>query len=362
MLPAHTRSLTNFYRECDEQKPVCGTCIRLGKACEKTKPNFKFHTVDRPGSLKVATSKKTSVLESKRQTYLEKYISDEADSNGLRLAGLDLIRSLQHTKRDVFYSTYWEDTCLPALHLIFHSASCLASNNRMLNDAILALSACNLSRLHSEKRNASESNVAAHSPSLIHQTRSYWYYSSAIQAFKSLQEVDHRYNTTIFLTVLASFAHIESSMGNFEEFYCHIKGLSVFLMDIEDIAEDPVVKDLLTSWMQIRCVVWWARAYFCSLDVLQRLPPVRLPQLLEGGFMGSLYERRVVVLSIMCESHRLNCNAVLKHWSLAAFTNFNNPRERYIIDDYNDEVDYFMPLGDEIRKLDEWLLHLSALE
>lgn len=318
--------------------------------------------VDRPGSLKVAISKKTSRLESKRQSSPEKHMSHEPDCNGLGFGRLDLITSLQHTERDVFYSTYWEDMCLPALHPIFHSAPRLVNNNRMLNDAILALSACNLSRLHAEKRNTSEKNVAAHSPSLIHQTRSYWYYSSAIRAFTSLQQVDYRYNATIVLTVLAVFAHLESSMGNFEGFYCHSQGLSAFLMDLKGIAGDPVVKSLLTSWMQIRFVVWWARAYFCSLDVLQRLPPAPLPQLLEGSFMSSLYERRVVVLSIMCESHRLNCNAVLKHWSLAALKNLNKPGERYTIDDNNDEMDYFTPLGDEARKLDEWLLHLPPSE
>lgn len=250
--------------------------------------------------------------------------------------------------------------CLPALHPIFHSASRLARNNCMLNDAILALSACNLSRLHAEKRNTPGQSLAAHSPNLIHQTRSYWYYSSAIQAFTSLQKVDYRYNVTIVLTVLAVFAHLESSMGNFEGFYCHFRGLSAFLMDLEEIAGDPVVKSLLTSWMQIRFVIWWARAYFCSLDVSRRLPPVPLPKLLEGSLVGSLFERRVAVLRIMCESHRLNCNAVLKHWSSLAESNDRKDRGRYKGD--NDELVYYIPLAEEARKLDEWLLRLPLSE
>lgn len=318
--------------------------------------------VNRPGSSKGAISKKASRLELKRQSSPEKHVPDEAGLNDLGLARLDLIKSLQHTERDVFYSTYWEDICLPALHPIFHLASHLARNNRMLNDAILALSACNLSRIKAEQRNTPRMNQSSLSPSLIHQTRSYWYYSSAIRAFASLQEVDYRYNATVVLTVLAVFAHLESSMGNFKGFYCYFKGLSAFLMDLEEIAGDPVVKSLLTSWMQIRFVVWWARAYFCSLDVLRRLPPVPLPKLLEGSFVNSLYERRVVVLSIMCESHRLNYNAALKHWSSRKESNDWEKRGQYTIHDGNDRFNYYILLAEEARKLDEWLLHLSPSE
>lgn len=151
-------------------------------------------------------------------------------------------------------------------------------------------------------------------------------------------------------------------MGNFEGFYCHFKGLSAFLMDLGEIAGDPVVKSLLTSWMQIRFVVWWARACFCSLDVLRRLPPVPLPRLLEGSLVDSLYEKRVVVLSIMCESHRLNCNAVLSHWSSLADSNDWKNRGQYTIDDDNDELNYYMPLPEEARKLDECILHLRLSE
>lgn len=318
--------------------------------------------VDRPGSSRIAISKQTPRPEPKKEISPERRVANLADSNNLGIARLDFIRSLQHTERDVFYSTYWEDICLPALHPIFRSAFCLASSNRMMNDAILALAACNLSRLYAEKRNISEKNAPAHSPSLTHQTRSYWYYSSAIRAFTSLQEVDYRYNATIALTVLSVFAHLESSMGNFEGFYCHSKGLSALLTDFEEIAGDPVAKSLLTSWMQIRFVVWWARAYFCSLDVLRRLPSVPLPKLIEGSFMSSLYERRVVVLSIMCESHRLNCNAALKHWSPQKEYNDWKDRGQYPIDDHNDELNHYILLAEEARKLDEWLLHLPPLE
>ncbi|KAJ6021819.1 hypothetical protein N7540_007323 [Penicillium herquei] len=137
-------------------------------------------------------------------------------------------------------------------------------------------------------------------------------------------------------------------MGNFEGFNCHVQGLEKFLAELKDEPGEDSFNALLTAWMQIRFVVWWARAYFSRLDIHRNLPPVPLPRKLEGSF-GTMEERRVNVLNLMCESHRLNSKAVLKHWS------------------HNSDLDVeyettCLKLAGEAKKLDLWLSNLPITE
>ena len=268
------------------------------------------------------------------------------DSPGI--PGMDLIKSLQHTERDVFYSTYWEDACLPAVHPMFKSISFSAWDRPMLQDAILALSSCHLSRLNPDRRDSLSSKMVhtgTFSPNLVHQTRSQLYYSSAIKKFISLNRKDYHSDAIIAFTVIILFAYIESSMGNFQGFYCHVQGLANSIMELREAIGDTTLKALLTAWMQVRYVVWWARVYFSALDVHLELPSVPLPKLLEGCF-GSIQERRVMALSIMCESHRLNFKEALGHWRSHSECNELN----------------HLQLAEEAKKSDEWLSHLPISE
>lgn len=268
------------------------------------------------------------------------------DSPGI--SGMDLIKSLQHTEKDVFYSTYWEDACLPAVHPMFRSISFSAWDRPMLRDAILALSSCHLSRLNPDRRDSSSSNIVhtgTFSPSLVHQTRSQLYYSSAIKKFISLSRKDYHSDAMIAFTVIILFAYIECSMGNFQGFYCHVQGLANSVMELREAIGDTILKALLAAWMQVRYVVWWARVYFSTLDVHRELPSVALPKQLEGSF-ESIQERRVMALNIMCESHRLNYKEALSHWSNQFECN---------------ELNY-LQLAEEAKKSDEWLLHLPPSE
>ncbi|KAI9931720.1 hypothetical protein MW887_010299 [Aspergillus wentii] len=261
----------------------------------------------------------------------------------------DMLRSLQTTDRNVFYSTYWEDRCLPALHPIFHSATLLRTDHPILNDAILALSSCNIGRLHAERKTSSTELM---SPSLLHQTRSHFYYSSAIKKLTAMNSFDYYHDPTVILTVLVLFAHLESAMGNFQGFYCHVRGMMNLLEEREGVG-DVTIKSLLTSWMQIRYVVWWARVYFSSLDISQQIPSITLPILLRGA-PCTLHERRVQVLSIMCESHRLNFKVVLQH-----FRNWGLEGKSELDESY---ADCITRLSQEAASLDEWLLHLPPSE
>ncbi|OJI90023.1 hypothetical protein ASPTUDRAFT_209838 [Aspergillus tubingensis CBS 134.48] len=352
--------------KCDERKPICGTCARLEKICEYARSAFKFQiaTVDDPKpSPKQLASATTSNVSSEETRSIQETSAIPTEDQTLAVRAAEdvtsigshsIIQSLQMTDRDVFYTTYWEGSCLPALHPIFHFATSLAADHPILNDALLALSSCNIGRLHAERRTPSAGTMCSMSPSLIHQTRSHLYYSSAIQKLATMQSQDYQRNSVTILAVLVLFAHLEQAMGNFQGFYTHVRGMMNLLEWHEDV-KDAATKSLLASWMQIRYVVWWARAYFSSLEVCQHLPSIPLPASLLD-VPQTLHERRVKVLSIMCESHRLNFSAALQQ--------FRKYRSDDVSDSDFDECYAYCTtlLYQEAAKLDAWVLQLPPSE
>ncbi|OOF93891.1 hypothetical protein ASPCADRAFT_172767 [Aspergillus carbonarius ITEM 5010] len=340
--------------KCDEQRPTCGTCKRLGKICETIRPEFKFCMVPDPSARGEPCAPTPSSQELQPQ-----FTSEQRSLSHTSFGNLDLIKSLQHVERDVFCSTYWEDSCLPALHPLFHWTSRLAGEHPILSDAILALSSCNLSRQHAERKTLSTSSMGSHSPSLVHQTRSQLYYSSAIRRFTALNQFDYQYNATMVLAVLILFAYVESSMGNFHGFNCHVEGLTRLLAELPESPADSMINALLTSWMQVRYVVWWARAYFSSIDVHQQLPSIPFPRSLTGEF-NSIHERRVAALSIMCESHRINSQSILRHWSHGMRP--KDPRQDGHQVNYQEYKTDYLLLSEQSKRLDDWLANLPPSE
>ncbi|KAL2837056.1 hypothetical protein BJY01DRAFT_47697 [Aspergillus pseudoustus] len=346
--------------KCDEQKPSCGTCIRLGVQCESVRTEFKFHVVTKPPSpcSNTAASSRAVVGEASERR------PDRANQRGLYLPNIDLsvIESLQHTERDVFYLTYWEDTCLPAVHPMFKSITPSALKHQMLKDAILALSSCNMSRHTPDRRRSLSVQMGAFSPGLVHQTRSQLYYSSAIRSFASLTHGELISNAAVAFTVLVLFAYIESSMGNLMAFNCHAQGLESILLELSRrIGDEASLRAFFAAWMQIRFVVWWARAYYSILDVHRGLPSVPLPDALLQGCLGSIHERRVVILSIMCESHRLNSSQILSYWSRQADIKAPDDNRGEGNDGKSLQRTCEKLVG-EARKLDNWILNLPLSE
>lgn len=270
--------------------------------------------------------------------------------------------SLQRSEREIFYSAYWEDKCLPALHPMLRSTSNLVAKFPALQNAVLALSSCNLSRNDAERRSWDAIDyMGFYSPNMTHQSRSQQYYSSAIQKFTKLGRSEYRYNFTTILLILVLFAHIESTRGNLEGFNCHIKGLAAILeAEIDKLNRDQFLRDLITAWMQPQFQVWWARSYFSTLDFQQHQPSITLPLTLQRS-LGSTHERRIAVLSIMCESHRLNVTTILDHWRYRTGSDQLGYESRY--GSYYHDVDHCcMLLAEQSQKLDNWLLHLPLAE
>ncbi|OJJ98421.1 hypothetical protein ASPACDRAFT_79869, partial [Aspergillus aculeatus ATCC 16872] len=140
-------------------------------------------------------------------------------------------------------------------------------------------------------------------------------------------------------------------MGNFKGFCCHVQGIMNLLEWRQGVA-DPTIKSLLASWMQIRYVVWWARAYFSSVEVHQQLPAIPLPVSLVKDLPHTRHGRRVLVLGIMCESHRLNFNAVFQYCRGQI-----NPQRTG-----ESSATCISRLRQQAAKLDEWLAYLPPAE
>ncbi|CAG8936500.1 unnamed protein product [Penicillium salamii] len=338
-------------KKCDERKPSCSTCLKIGRLCQFVEPDLKFRIVDVPKTetqtpLESASMKKHSpTLRSSRICPLLPPIRPSA-----------LLGSLSHTEEFIFYSTYWEDVCLPAVHPVFRSASLLIGDHPMLSDAIMALSSCNLSRLRPDSnRNQSRYNGAS-KPDIIHQRRSQTYYSSAIRKFAALNRENFQSHAELILTTLVLFSHIESSMGNKRGFYCHVHGLASLFVDLSASIKPTTLKALLISLMQVRFGVWWARSYFCSLEIHRDLPPVPLPNILERSY-SSQEERRVVILGIMCESHRLNFAQLFRIWS-----HLSQIKQSPAGDHEPNIGSIIAQLEEQAKRSDEWILHLPPSE
>lgn len=340
--------------KCDEKKPVCGTCTRLKTACEPVKPKFEF----RVSTVKDQNSESEAggLASRTRNILVNKKVERSPLSN------IALTVSLQRSERQIFYSAYWEDKCLPALHPMFQSTSEMIGKFPALNDAVLALSSCNLSRKDAERRNWDAVDyMGFYSPNEAHQSRSQQYYSSAIQKFTKLDQTECQHNLKMVLMMLVLFAHIESTRGNLEGFYCHVNGLTAFLEhEIQKWDEDQFIRDLTIAWMQPQFQVWWARSYFSTLEVQQRQPSIVLPHPLRGSLV-SIHERRIAVLNIMCESHRLNVMTILNNWRYR--TEYDQFRHKPRSDTYYHDIDRCcMLLAEQSTKLDNWLLHLPFAE
>lgn len=241
---------------------------------------------------------------------------------------------------------------------MFKVLSSSYAGDKMLKDAMLALSSCTLSPLHPERKISTNSNMGLFSPSLVQQTRSQLYYSSAIHKLATLREDDCRENLTAVLTVLTIFAYIESSMGNFKGFYCHDEGMTNLLLHFNTNPHDPTIDCLITAWMQVRIVVWWARAYFCSMEILRSLPSVSPPIILEQAF-PSPQRKKVTVLSIMCESHRLNFQTLMAHWQLWSPESEATQQSSGNDEDYESAC---LLLQEQAQALDKWIGKLPPSE
>ncbi|THY24040.1 hypothetical protein D6D01_05743 [Aureobasidium pullulans] len=86
------------------------------------------------------------------------------------------------------YKGYWGNNCLSALHPVFHKITDLISQAPVLEDAIVALAACNLSRSSPKPRSPGVAGNVSYQPHPEHWASSQQHYRSALTATQHMTE------------------------------------------------------------------------------------------------------------------------------------------------------------------------------
>lgn len=237
-------------------------------------------------------------------------------------------RSVAHsslTQHDIsvdwtsIYKGYWSNNCLSALHPVFHKITDLISQVPVLEDAIVALAACNLSRSSPKPKSPGVAGNVSYQPHPEHWASSQQHYRSALTATRHMTEaVTQGMDPQITMTILVLFSCLESSIGNFLRFHNHSRGIANLIRRLST-GLDPTssMTDLLAAWMQTRYHSWWIRLYFSTFTFQLEQSSLSAPAFLEDNIESNSV-RRAMILSILCESHRLHQKMLLGTFLLAS--------------------------------------------
>ncbi|THY97337.1 hypothetical protein D6C95_04971 [Aureobasidium pullulans] len=231
------------------------------------------------------------------------------------------------------YKGYWGNNCLSALHPVFHKITDLISQVPVLEDAIVALAACNLSRSSPKTKSPGVAGNLSYQPHPEHWASSQQHYRSALTATQHMTEaVTQGMDPQITMTILVLFSCLESSIGNFLRFHNHSRGIANLIRRLST-GLDPTssMTDLLAAWMQTRYHSWWIRLYFSTFTFQLEQSSLSAPAFLEDN-IESKNVRRAMILSILCESHRLHQKMLLGTFLLASdqtTINLDSTDQRY---------------------------------
>lgn len=248
----------------------------------------------------------------------------------------------------MFYLTHWDVSCLGALDTFFQDVTIENDECLPLRHAILALSACNMSRRCPEQSSYLQS-VESHTPNRNHQITSQFYYTSAVgQVAKVIRTLTPQ-SSIQTLAVLVIFCYIESTMGTFPGFACHADGIATLFHTNQAALTTNTGRHLFAAYILSKQQNWWRRQNFTSL-CLQRNQPSLSLQADTLEILRSVDAKRTMVTSILCESYRLNTMGLLQLW-----------------DDLRQGIDpsvenFVLLLDLESKKLDEWESNLSPRE
>ncbi|KEQ89917.1 hypothetical protein M438DRAFT_263855 [Aureobasidium pullulans EXF-150] len=251
-------------------------------------------------------------------------------------------RSVAHsslTQHDIsvdwtsIYKGYWGNNCLSALHPVFHKITDLISQVPVLEDAIVALAACNLSRSSPKPKSPGVAGNVSYQPHPEHWASSQQHYRSALTATRHMTEaVTQGMDPQITMTILVLFSCLESSIGNFLRFHNHSRGIANLIRRLST-GLDPTssMTDILAAWMQTRYHSWWIRLYFSTFTFQLEQSSLSAPESLEDNIESNSV-RRAMILSILCESHRLHQKMLLGTFLLASdqtTINLDSTDQRY---------------------------------
>ncbi|KAK6005144.1 hypothetical protein QM012_007923 [Aureobasidium pullulans] len=217
------------------------------------------------------------------------------------------------------YKGYWANNCMTALHPVFNDMSNLITRVPALEDAVVALAACNLGRMSPKRRHTELVRGVPYQPHPEHWASSQQYYRSALAMTRRLKVVAAGdLQSKGLLAILILCLNLESSIGNFSGFHAHSQGIIEIIQRLA-VGLDPTspLIPLLAAWMQARYHTWWTRLYFSTFAFQLEQPTLSAPSFLEDD-LKSGSTRRAMIMSILCESHRIHQKMLLGTFPLAS--------------------------------------------
>ncbi|KAJ6789815.1 hypothetical protein PWT90_04506 [Aphanocladium album] len=365
---------------CDENKPTCNRCTRLGQEC-KWVTVLKFRHVHEAEASSSNSEQKWVMTDRRRG---KKHGDDEDESHSsadsstndcVEMIGRSgqrrlftpgalrvphgLIPQADPGAAARFYSVAWDWQCLlPIASAIQCGDSHLLTSSPLFLDMMTAISASHLSRTSPQRRLLVSSSLPQQHnfrPDPAHESVSQEFYGSVMRKMARWSEHDFGANPILGLTVLTLFCLIESCMGSFQSFGLHFDGATKL---IENFAAGALVQNrsargLLEPLVEARMQMWWRRVYFGTLEFHRHRPEVALDPLIKS--ITVFETRRTLVLLILCESHRINNAAIIAHWDryyAAEPENLHAPTE---IADLQQKVGSFdQHITQEKEKLEAW--------
>ncbi|KAM3548182.1 hypothetical protein MY1884_009291 [Beauveria asiatica] len=219
----------------------------------------------------------------------------------------------------MFYSTEWDWRCLASLASVVRKGDLVSvRSSPLFVDMMAAVSASHLSRTLPQRRllmgpGMREQNFR---PNPGHESASQEIYGSVMKKIARWSVQDFSAQPLLGLAVITFFCLIESSMGSFQAFGLHYDGAIRLMEDLvaRGTAQGSQACTLLATLVEIRMQMWWRRVYFGTPDFHRNRPKVSLDPVF--SHISGFESRRASILSILCESHRINNAAIIAHWDL----------------------------------------------
>ncbi|KAH7009481.1 hypothetical protein EDB80DRAFT_713418 [Ilyonectria destructans] len=276
------------------------------------------------------------------------------------------LESMRKTGQRIFYLDVWQKRCSPALHSAFQTFALAGHIPPVVVDAMMALSACQLSRMLPQKKSfgISDTPGMAFRPDPSHGTVSQELYGAALRNIASWDRTDPKCSSTTTLAVSVLFCYLESAMGNFRDFNIHSAGVQSLLHDCRLYVANRDLRDaeLLAAWVQANAHNWWLRFHFSTPDFLREQAYLHL-QPNHRAILATTDSRRALVLSNLCESYRLSSLALMHNWTPSNGTeSFPHSTTEPRSNDTCPLPVHGKLLGDQRKNLDDWHASLMLFE
>ncbi|KAI0896306.1 hypothetical protein F4806DRAFT_466881 [Annulohypoxylon nitens] len=332
-------------KKCDEKKPSCTGCNRLGRRCDGYATKMEFRSV---------SFDPTKSQDSQTQ----------------------MTKSLRPSK-ELFYMNVWENQCAPALHPAFRTLACLRDLSPVVTDAMMALAARQLSRLLPQARQVnpldSPNLRSSFRPDVDQQSISAIFSSSAMRSVAQWTRFDFYRDSTTALVVLTMFCCFETLMSNFYGFYLHSAAVETLLETHQGFLYEPDTykHSFIAAWIQSRLHNWWRRFHFSTVTFQRDQPPlsplINQPAL---SHLRPVLDHRVSVLMILCESYRLSAAKLMLRYDDATDIGPITSHDDIIPSENRDTLwsqsyrllDLQEQLNQQRKALSEWYAQLAPSE